>query len=203
MIRNTKIALVGSSKLKEVIMKFAKDLEMSGNVVLCSHIFSHADKYELTKRGLNNAVKNGHKRIDMADIVICVMQKWHIGDNSREEIMYAYRQNKMVFYYLYESDSLSYNCVMSNSFIFNKASVILPNYRTNDIDSIEEDEIFDIPISLSILTEDFTSEVHDDFIVDPNTKADKETTIEEHKQGYGEFTPPEDLTLTMNGGMGF
>lgn len=145
-----KIALVGSSKLKEEIINYAKELELAGNIALCSHIFSHADNYELTSVEFHNAVKNGHERIDMANIVICVMKKYYIGESTREEILYAYRRDKQVFYYLYEDKMLMLNLYMADLIKLDKhTSIMIPSHMTSkDYSNMEPDEVFNFPDNL-------------------------------------------------------
>lgn len=88
------IAFIGSSMLKDIILRIAAYYEKQGNVCIMSHIFSHADGYELNERELMNAVSNGHKRIDMADQVILVKINDRIGESSQEEKDYALKNNK-------------------------------------------------------------------------------------------------------------
>ena len=88
------IAFIGSSKLRDIILKIAAYYEKQGNVCIMSHIFSHADGYELNERELIHAVSNGHKRIDMANQVILVKLDDHIGESSQEEKEYALDNHK-------------------------------------------------------------------------------------------------------------
>ena len=88
------IAFIGSSKLRDIILKIAAYYEKQGNVCIMSHIFSHADGYELNERELIHAVSNGHKRIDMANQVILVKLDDHIGESSQEEKDYALDNHK-------------------------------------------------------------------------------------------------------------
>lgn len=85
---NETIAIIGSSSLKPKLLKLAQEFELYGNRVVMSHIFSKADGYELTDTQLENAIKNGHERIDSATELILVYND-HIGNNTFEEIVYA------------------------------------------------------------------------------------------------------------------
>ena len=90
------IAFIGSSKLKKEILALASRYERQGNVCIMSHIFSHADGYELTDDEVENALINGHVRIDMCDRVILVKKDGHVGRSTMEEKRYAYKYHKPV-----------------------------------------------------------------------------------------------------------
>ena len=97
-----KCAIVGSSSLKDEILLLARTLEKTGVVCLCSHIFSHADNYELTEDEVNCAFDNGHIRIDMADSCLAIYRNNHIGDSTLEELEYAQKHMKPI--YLFNMD---------------------------------------------------------------------------------------------------
>ena len=89
------IAIVGSSKLKDNILLYARCLETNGYITLMSHLFSHVDDYELSKEELRKATENGENRIDMCDEVHCLASD-HIGYHTLEELSYATSRNKPI-----------------------------------------------------------------------------------------------------------
>ena len=90
------IAIVGSSKFKPWMLEKAKELELEGNVAILSHLFSHADGYELTEDQFKNAVQNGHDRIDMCEMLYVVAPDNYIGESTQEEIDYAKKKGKII-----------------------------------------------------------------------------------------------------------
>ena len=86
--KHQNIAIIGSTKYKEEILSLAKELEIGENTVLVSHVFSHSDGYELTEDEVKIMVENGHHRINIADLIIAVVDKC-IGESTFEEIIYA------------------------------------------------------------------------------------------------------------------
>ena len=90
------ISINRSSKYKPYFLEKAKELELQGNVVLMTHLFSHADHYELTETQFKNAVENGHRRIDMCDMVYVIAPSNYIGSSTQEEIDYAKSKGKII-----------------------------------------------------------------------------------------------------------
>ena len=92
----TTITLIGSTRFKSRFLELSKNLEFAGNNVLHTHIFSHADEYEINDEQLKVAHQNGHNRIDMSDQVIVIAPDLKIGDNTLEEIEYADSKGKCI-----------------------------------------------------------------------------------------------------------
>lgn len=91
------IAIIGSSKHKEKILEYARYQELRGNICLLSHIFSHTLKdFSTTPEQDQNLINNGHKRIDMADRVVVIIENEYIGKSTREELTYAKSLDKSI-----------------------------------------------------------------------------------------------------------
>ena len=91
------IAIIGSSKLKDKILEYARYQELKGNICLLSHIFSHTVKdFSTTPEEDQNLIDNGHKRIEMADRVVVIIENEYIGQSTREELTYAKSLDKSV-----------------------------------------------------------------------------------------------------------
>lgn len=92
------VALIGSSKNKETILKMGKEYNLRGIVAIHSDIFTGADGYEINEKQIDVCVENGHRRIDMADEVVVVNPDGYFGDSTAEEIAYALMTDKPVRY---------------------------------------------------------------------------------------------------------
>ena len=90
------VTIIGSTKFKDRFLEAAKNLELLGCTVTHTHLFSHADGYELCDTEMERAVKNGHNRILDADIVLVVGD--YYGESTREEIQYAKNRSKPIVY---------------------------------------------------------------------------------------------------------
>ena len=114
-----RVALVGSSSLKEEFLTMSRDLELAGAVVLCTHVYSHADGYddEITETDVDRLDKNGMLRIDVADCLI-VLSKGRIGKHTLLEVKYAYETNKPIYIYDYYNESHKVQQDLSHQFLY-------------------------------------------------------------------------------------
>lgn len=101
------VAIIGSTRFKQVFLEHAMQLELNGDIVLMTHTFSHADGYECTDSEVCKLVKNGHIRIDMCDEVHVIVdpykfdkdkKSFKLGKSTEEEVRYAITKNKPIKY---------------------------------------------------------------------------------------------------------
>ena len=95
------IAIVGSSKYKDLILEVGKIFNLGGHMAIHSDVFSHADNFEISEDQVQICIKNGHDRINIADMVFVINIDKYIGDSTKEEIEYAVSNNKRVEYLVY------------------------------------------------------------------------------------------------------
>lgn len=92
------VALVGSSRFKDVILEMGKEYNLKGIVAIHSDVFTAADGYEISEEQVKACMENGHTRIDMADEVLVVNPDGYFGKSTAEEIAYALMNDKPVKY---------------------------------------------------------------------------------------------------------
>ncbi len=92
------ITLIGSTKYKSRFMSLAKELELKGATVTHTHLFSHAEGYELTDDEVEQALRNGENRINKADYVIVICPDGIIGESTKQELQYALSNKKRVLF---------------------------------------------------------------------------------------------------------
>ena len=89
------ICICASTKFKDVVIQHAKEQTLMGNIVLCSHIFSHSGD-EITEKEKELLDRLHLEKIDMCDEVLFLDVNGYIGDGGRKEIQYAELMGKRV-----------------------------------------------------------------------------------------------------------
>lgn len=94
------VTLCGSTKFKDTFFEVANILALKGVVVLKPDIYSGYDEDTviLTSNELENLKKAHYTKIDMSDAVIVINKNGYIGKATREEIEYAVKYNKKIYY---------------------------------------------------------------------------------------------------------
>ena len=100
MIDTPKIyCLCGSTRFKSDFEETAKWLTLSGKIVLMPNVWMHESAY--TERAISKEVKEmldelHLRKIDMSDVVYVINPNNYIGESTKNEIIYALKQNKQV-----------------------------------------------------------------------------------------------------------
>lgn len=93
------ITLCGSTKFKDEFIKVQKDLTLKGNIVLAVGLFGHSGDNEVWVGNMKEMLDDMHKkRIDMSDAIFVINKNGYIGDSTKNEIEYAIKNNKEIFY---------------------------------------------------------------------------------------------------------
>ena len=94
-------ALCGSTKFKKYFEVVARQLELSGRIVLWPGVYSKADNVPaelLTELTINNLKHAQNYKIDMCNYLYVINPDGYIGDDTKEEIAYAILNHKSVMY---------------------------------------------------------------------------------------------------------
>lgn len=94
-------ALCGSTKFKKYFEVVARQLELSGRIVLWPGVYSKADNVHaelLTELTINNLKHAQNYKIDMCNYLYVINPDGYIGDDTKEEIAYAILNHKSVMY---------------------------------------------------------------------------------------------------------
>lgn len=93
------IAVCGSLKFKEEILKVALQMELAGNVILIPIFPVTNDKDVFTEEELN-ILGNIHKeKIKLSDAIVVVNVNGYIGNSTESEIEFAKSLHKEIIYY--------------------------------------------------------------------------------------------------------
>lgn len=92
------ITLVGSTKFKELWYDVAGILYQEGAIVLTTHVFSHADGFELSADKQREYDAKYLQQIDMSDAILVLNKDGYIGLSACNEILYAMAHKKSVFF---------------------------------------------------------------------------------------------------------
>jgi hypothetical protein len=99
-ITNEKITLCGSSRFKEEFEKVNRELTLQGNVVYSLAIFGHSDPIQQLTEEQKILLDAVHfKKIDNSESVFVINVNGYIGESTRNEIEYAQKTNKKIYYY--------------------------------------------------------------------------------------------------------
>lgn len=91
------IAICGSLKFKEEMIKIAIQLELAGNVALIP-IFPTNNEMNYTEEEKTMLGKMHKEKIKIADAIFVVNINGYIGESTKREIEYAKAQNKEILY---------------------------------------------------------------------------------------------------------
>ena len=96
------ITLCGSTKFKPSFEEVTKQLTLKNKIVLAPGFYIHYDKVnEITIQEKEQLDKLHKEKIDLSDCIIVINEDNYIGFSTRNEIDYANKTGKPVFY-LYE-----------------------------------------------------------------------------------------------------
>ena len=94
-------ALCGSTRFKKYYEVVARQLELSGRIVLWPGVYSKADNVPaelLTELTISNLKHAQNYKIDMCNYLYVINPEGYIGDDTKEEIAYAILNHKSVMY---------------------------------------------------------------------------------------------------------
>lgn len=91
------ITLCGSTRFESTFKTIARDLTLKGNVVLTVNVFSHSGT-KITEAEKIMLSEIHRKKIDLSDAIFVLNVNGYIGDATKDEIEYAKKNNKKVFY---------------------------------------------------------------------------------------------------------
>ena len=96
------ITLCGSTKFKSSFEEITKQLTLKNKIVLAPGIYIHHDKINnINNKEKEQLDKLHREKIDLSDCIIVINEDNYIGFSTRNEIDYANKIGKPVFY-LYE-----------------------------------------------------------------------------------------------------
>ena len=93
------ITLCGSTKFKDEFLKTQKELTLKGYIVISVGLFGHSGDNEVFSDGVKEMLDDMHKaKIDLADAIFVINVDGYIGESTKNEIEYAKKHNKEIFY---------------------------------------------------------------------------------------------------------
>ena len=93
------ITLCGSTKFKDEFLKIQKELTLKGYIVISVGLFGHSGDNEVFSDGVKEMLDDMHKaKIDLADAIFVINVDGYIGESTKNEIEYAKKHNKEIFY---------------------------------------------------------------------------------------------------------
>ena len=93
------ITLCGSTRFKEQFLEAQKQLTLQGNIVISVGLFGHSGDEEVWKEGTKAMLDDMHKRkIDLSDEIFVINPGGYIGESTRNEILYAQLNGKIINY---------------------------------------------------------------------------------------------------------
>lgn len=90
------VCLTGSTKFKKEYLEYNKFFTINGLIVLTVGFFGHTDGWDGDKKKLDEL---HFRKIDLADEIFVINVNGYIGESTRNEINYAIKQKKPVFYH--------------------------------------------------------------------------------------------------------
>lgn len=97
------VTICGSTKFKDEILLTAKQLTFEGLIVLLPLVYAHSGD-SLTEKEKINLDKLHMKKIDMSELIIVVTVDGYFGESTKNEIIYALKNNKMVMFENYKRE---------------------------------------------------------------------------------------------------
>ena len=93
------VTLCGSTKFKDEFLKAQKELTLKGYIVISVGLFGHSGDNEVFSDGIKEMLDDMHKaKIDLADAIFVINVDGYIGESTKNEIEYAKKHNKEIFY---------------------------------------------------------------------------------------------------------
>lgn len=98
-LKNYKIVtLCGSTKFKSSFEKMNLNLTLNNKIVLQPGCFAHADKIEITDEQKIALDKLHFEKIDLSECIVVINENNYIGSSTKNEIEYATKTNKPIYY---------------------------------------------------------------------------------------------------------
>ena len=92
------ITLCGSVKFKDEFLKVQEKLTLKGNIVLTPNFFKSIKKEDINKETKEMLDSMHKQKIDMSDEILVINLDGYIGESTRNEIKYAQKNGKKVYY---------------------------------------------------------------------------------------------------------
>ena len=92
------ITLCGSTRFQNEFQSAANALSLNNYIVLMPHVFSHYTGTKPSKDVCEKLGKLHIAKIDMSDAIMVINKEGYIGESTKEEIEYAKKQGKDVYY---------------------------------------------------------------------------------------------------------
>ena len=93
------VTLCGSTRFKEQFIEANRKLSLQGKIVLSVGQFTHADSLSLSEEQKKKLDELHFKKIEISDTIYVIDVDGYIGQSTRNEIEYAKKLNKKIYYY--------------------------------------------------------------------------------------------------------
>lgn len=127
------ITLVGSTKFKDLWQDTARKLYQEGAIVLTTHVFSHADGFELSADKQREYDAKYLQQIDISDAILVLNKGGYIGLSAWDEIFYAMAHRKAVYFLYPLSEECEHNLIDSISADNDVQMRVHPRYNNDDL----------------------------------------------------------------------
>lgn len=91
------ITICGSTRFKDEFIEAAKELTLSGWIVLTCNLFNHADNLNITEHQKQMLDRMHKQKIWMSDAIYVINKDGYIGESTHSEIRYALLLGKKIF----------------------------------------------------------------------------------------------------------
>jgi hypothetical protein len=95
------VTLCGSTKFKSSFEQANLLLTFANKIVLQPGCFAHADNITITYEQKIALDKLHFEKIDLSDCILVINENQYIGSSTRNEINYAVKTNKPIYYMFY------------------------------------------------------------------------------------------------------
>lgn len=92
------VCLCGSTRFKNEFIKANQIETLRGRIVLSVGLFGHADKWKLDDETKNKLDELHKRKIDLCDEILVINVKGYVGESTKKEIEYAFKNEKIVRY---------------------------------------------------------------------------------------------------------
>lgn len=93
------VTLCGSTKFKEEFEQVNLELTKRGYIVISVAAFGHADSLNFSETEKRHLDQIHFRKIDISDLIYVIDVNEYVGDSTKNEIVYALRNDKSVFFY--------------------------------------------------------------------------------------------------------
>lgn len=98
------ITLSGSTRFKKQFREVERELTLKGKIVLVPAIFGKTEDLEHDDETLGLLSKLHFDKIKISDSIYVIDPEGYVGDHTKEEVEYAKRNNKKIYYYSKEKN---------------------------------------------------------------------------------------------------